>query len=397
MTTDNTPSKNSADARERTCLIDHPLTLTSFRHWMRLVRAGGGVDPCYRWRAAQVSALSPFGAVLRAAERLFWNKRARSVAITQPPIFILGHWRTGTTHLHNLMCCDPQFGFVSTFQALGPESCLLPLNPLQPVITWCAPTHRHMDRMPLGPSLPQEEEFALCNLCSSSFYVGWYFPRRMNELFRKYVLFEDISDSERLEWSDQYLDVLKKATVRANGRPLVLKNPVNTGRIPALLQLFPDAKFIHVYRDPYAVFKSTLNLHRATLDMIAFQQIPDSEIERNVLTFYRDMMLRYLEDRTLIPEGNLAEVRFEDLEREPIERMAAIYAELGLSGWDEALPHVTRHLKSQADYRKNHFPSDPGDSEKVEQHWGFALDAWGYRKPAFSAFPAQPSPAEEPA
>lgn len=396
MTRDTTPSKNSAKIRKRRRLIDHPLTLTSFRHWMRLLRAGGGVDPCYRWRAAQVTALSPFGAVLRGAERLFWNKRARSVTISQAPIFILGHWRTGTTHLHNLMCCDPQFGFVSTFQALVPESCLLPLNPLLPVITWFAPTQRHMDRLPLGPDLPQEEEFALCNLCNFSFYVGWYFPRRMDELFRKYVLFEGLSEPERRDWSERYMDVLKKATFRAKGRPLVLKNPVNTARIPALLQFFPDAKFIHVYRDPYAVFKSTFKLHRATLDMIAFQQIPDSEIERNVLTFYRDMMSRYFQDRSLIPEGNLAEIRFEDLERNPVECMAAIYAELGLSRWDEARPHIARYVDSQANYQKNHFSSDSDDFEKVERHWSFALDAWGYQRPPLTKCPARPSPAKEP-
>lgn len=289
MNVNDVRDKHNAGKRGIARLIDHPLALASFRHWVRLSRAGGGIDPRYRWRAAQVTALSPFGAALRAAERLSWNRQAPAVAIAHPPVFILGHWRTGTTHLHNLMTRDPQFGFVSTFQVLVPESCLLPFNPLRPLIAWCAPARRHMDRMPLGLDLPQEEEFALCNRCGHSFYVGWYFPRRMDELFRKYVLFEGLSEPERIGWSETYLDVLKKATIRTNGRPLVLKNPVNTARIPTLLQLFPQAKFIHVYRDPYTVFKSTLNFHRATLDMVAFQKIPDSEIERNVLTFYRDM------------------------------------------------------------------------------------------------------------
>ncbi len=369
-------------------LIDHPLTLASSRHWLRLARAGGGIDPRYRWRAVQVTALSPLGAVLRAIERLAWDKRVRATGLPHPPVFILGHWRTGTTHLHNLMSSDPQFGFVSTFQALAPDSCLLPLNPLRPLIGLCAPTRRHMDSMPLGLDLPQEEEFALCNLCGHTFYVGWYFPRRMAELFRKYVLFDGISEHERTGWSETYMDVLKKATIRANGRPLVLKNPVNTGRIPALLQLFPGAKFIHVYRDPYTVFKSTMTFHRATLDMIAFQQLQDTEIEENVLAFYRDMMSRYLRDRTLIPEGNLVEVRFEDLERSPLEQMASVYERLGLPQWEEARPHVERYLNAQIGYRKNHFRLSDSDIEKVERHWGFALDAWGYARPALAQSPA---------
>src|SRR5687768_18104609 len=42
----------------------------------------------------------------------------------------------------------------------------------------------------------------------------------------------------------------------------ILKSPPHTCRVPTLLRLFPDARFVHIVRDPYAVYPSTLHLWR---------------------------------------------------------------------------------------------------------------------------------------
>ncbi|MBN2307352.1 MAG: sulfotransferase, partial [Candidatus Hydrogenedentes bacterium] len=331
--------------------IIHPLAINSLRHCLRVCRRGGGIDPGYRIHAASLLALPMLLAPLRAVERLWFGRRVRATDIAHPPLFIVGHWRTGTTHLHNLLAQDPGLAFVSTFQTLSPASFLTGLSTLRPLIARHVPDTRHMDNMPLSVDSPQEEEFALCNLTPYSFYVGWYFPRQMRELFHNYVLFDGASSQAREEWAEVYLGVLKKATLRARGKRLVLKNPVNTGRIRALLDLFPDAKFIHIYRSPYRVFKSTQRLHRTTFDMVGLQDIADGEIERNVLDFYRALMTRFFEDKALIPEGNLVELRFEDLEHRPMEELARLYDELALPGWAAAYPRIRAYLDAQPPYK----------------------------------------------
>jgi hypothetical protein len=362
-------------------MLFHPLAMNSFRHWACLLRDGNGLDNLNCLRAAVITLACPFWAPVRMAERVFYNRRVARERITEPPIFILGHWRTGTTMLHYLMAQDPLAGSVSLFQTLIPESFLVGRRLLRPLMKRFVPATRPMDNMPLGLDLPQEEEYALCNMTPHSFYVGWYFPHRMPELFRRYVLFDDAPPDVVSEWKSAYLGVLKKASVHCGGKRLVLKNPVNMGRLRLVLELFPNAKFIHVYRNPFVVYKSTQRLYRAAIDVVGLQKIDDETIKENVLSFYEQMMRRYMIDRALIPPENLVEVRYEDLEQKPLEELERLYAALGLPGWGAAQPRAEDYVKSQEGYAKNEFEIGDNDIAQVRERWGFALDEWGYSGP----------------
>lgn len=362
-------------------LLFHPLAMNSSRHWLRLLRSSGGVDRGSRLRSAAITAASPLWAPLRLIERVVYGRRLRNTRIDPSPVFILGHWRTGTTLLHYLMNQDANFGSVSLFQTLLPASFLSARGFLGPLMRRFVPATRPMDNMELALDLPQEEEYATCNLCEHSLYVGWYFPKRMRELFHKCVLFDDAAPGAVDRWKQVYLDVLRKATLHAGGKPLLLKNPANTARIAQLLEMFPDARFIHIHRDPYAVFRSTQKLHRSVYDMVGLQRVGDEEIQDNVLHMYRELMRRYLDTRGLIPEGNLVEVRYEDLEQRPMQELERVYAALRLPGLEEARPGMEAHLATQKNYVKNRHVFTPRDIARVRREWQFAFDQWGYAHP----------------
>jgi len=163
---------------------------------------------------------------------------------------------------------------------------------------------------------------------------------------------------------------------------MLLKNPVNTARIRILLELFPNAKFIHVYRNPYVVYKSTQRFYRSVLKLVGLQELTEAELDRNILDFYRQMMQRFFKEKHLIPKGHLTEVRYEDLEKEPIGELERIYAELSLPGWETARPRIEAYLATLDDYAKNHHAYTLRDIDRVQQEWGFALDQWGYTPPA---------------
>ncbi len=349
---------------------------------MRCLHLYGGVDRRSLARLFTISALSMITSPFRLAERALFVKRIESTPIEHPPLFILGHWRTGTTFLHSLLTQDKMLGHVSLFQTLAPTAFFVGRRTMQPLAAMRAPDTRPMDNVPLIMEGAQEEEFAMAHYSGHSFYNGWYFPREMEQLFDKYALFDGLNEKEHQEWRHAYLYVLRAATLRAKCKRLVLKNPVNTCRISVLLDLFPDAKFVHICRDPYAVFKSSLHLYRSVLDLVSLQEIDDAQIERNVLRFYRQMLGRYLEERSLIPEGNLVEVRYENLEREPVREIERVYAELRLPGWEDARGDVQAHAESQRAYKKNAYTMNAADYEKIETHWKFALEAWGYGRPA---------------
>lgn len=359
----------------------HPLALNSSRHWRTLRRESGGIEPAFRKKAALISLISPLWSPLRFAENLLYGDAVSRTAIEPQPLFVLGHWRTGTTHLHNVLSQDPQFSFVSTFHTILPGAFLLGRGPIQPLLAAAMPEKRPMDNVRMGPELPQEEEMAMCNITPYSFYVGWYFPRRMPELFRRYVLFEDTDPREVQAWQQAYQTLLRKAMYLNPGRRLVLKSPTNTGRIPQLLELFPDAKFIHIHRDPYRVYKSTVLLHQRVFESVALQSISREEIERNVLDFFKRLTEKYYADRDLIPKGNLVEIAYEDLVADGMGTLESIYAALGFPHWPEAAPHFKTYLDSQAGYEGNVFRMDQPTIDRIESAWGALIERWGYARP----------------
>jgi hypothetical protein len=162
------------------------------------------------------------------------------------------------------------------------------------------------------------------------------------------------------------------------GRRLVIKNPANTGRIPILLEMFPNAKFIFLHRNPYEVFLSTRNLYNKALPYSQLQEISDEEIDANILTFYKDMMQHYLNDKNLIPPRNLIEVGYRNLDKTPLPVMRRIYNRLNFWPYARARGRLRRYLDSLKDYKKNSYQISPVDIENVNHHWKFAFEEWGY-------------------
>ena len=344
----------------------------------RIVRLGGGIDRRYSGRALLILASSLLQLPVRLFESLRHGRRIARTEIGRSPIFVIGHWRSGTTHLHNLLSQDPALGCLRMHQAIVPEGSLIGRSWTRALMSRLLPAQRPMDSMAFTIDVPQEEEIPLTKLTPHSFYWQFMFPRRARELFDSSVLMQGLSERARRSWRGAFLRLLRVATIHAGGRRLVLKNPVNTARIPELLELFPDAKFVFIHRSPYRVFLSTRNLHEKIFAFSALQETSDVPIGENVVLFYRRLMQKYLRDRARVPLGNLVEVRFEDLEREPMEVLRRIYTALGLPGFDQAEPALRTYIETQASYQKNQFELCERDRRRVERDWSFAFDAWHY-------------------
>jgi hypothetical protein len=362
---------------------EHPIALGSFRNWLRLLWKSEGIDLAFIPRTLFVSLTTLLTSPLRLCEQVRYGSAIGSTAIHPSPIFIIGHWRTGTTHLHNLICQDRNLGYVSLFQGIAPGFCLVGDKAIKPVLAaWARRTHptRIIDNIPLLFDAPQEEEFAVASLSPHSFLHSFTFPRQAPCYFERYALFRDLSESARAEWTEVYLAVLRKASFRTGGKRLVLKNPANSGRIQALLDLFPDAKFIHIYRNPYDVYLSTVWTYRTVVPRSQVQEIDVEQIEAYVLQFYAQLMQKFLVDKAFIPSGNLVEVRFEDLEVAPLAEMRRVYSSLSLPGFAQAEPAMRAYLASIVGYQKNGHKLEDRAIAQVNRHWQFAFDAWGYKR-----------------
>ena len=359
----------------------HVFSLAPLRVWLRLIADNRGVPRQYWGKLARVLAISTLAAPLRAAERLCYGpSRMARVTINEAPLYIQGFGRSGTTHLLNLIAQDPGFGAVSTFQAIAAPMFLIGRGRFERLISRGVPAIRPMDNMAVSPDLPQEEEIALANTSHLSWVHHLSFPGLARAYLDKYATMR-LTSAEMAQWERAYLDVLRKATLASGGRRLVLKSPTNLGRTAELLRLFPDAKFVHIVRNPYVVYASMRHLYRRMLPICQLDDVDPETVAEIILDAYVAMMRRYMADRDSIPTGNLAEVRFEDLERNPMAELERLYAELALPGWDQARQPVADYLKTLSGYRKNTHRIDPETIRNVDRKWGFAVEEWGYRPP----------------
>lgn len=363
-------------AQARRYRFAHPLVGASWSVWRRLA-SSHRIDPPFWPKAVNITLCAAAAAPLRGIDRVLTRKLNRRLA--KPPIFIIGHWRSGTTHLHNLFCQDPQFGYISTFQSIIPGGCMSGRRFLAPLIAATMPNVRPMDNMTLTVSSPQEEEIALAHMTPCAYYHALYFPRDMRYFFDRYVLFEGLPDDERIEWMDCYSGLLAKASHVAGGRQLVLKNPANTGRVRDLVALYPDAKFIHVYRDPYVVIPSTIHFYDRILPITVLQRFDRHTLVNHVYEMYYSLTNRCLESQRAAPAGRWAEVRFEDLERDPIGEMERLYRTLDLGPFD-AIDKVVSYAAAQSGYRKNAFAPDSGMSERIALASEEVSRRWGYTR-----------------
>ena len=174
---------------------------------------------------------------------------------------------------------------------------------------------------------------------------------------------------------------MKTVTYTNNGKRLLLKNPANTARIKELLDIFPDAKFIHIYRNPYKVYLSTKKMRHNVLDKLALQNANDEEIETQVIENYKRLMHSYFKQKKLIYKDKLVDVRYEDLVSDPIKEVKKIYSRLKIPGFKKAIPEMMKYLDMQKDYRVNVYSIDKKIINHVYNNWNFTIDLWGYKPP----------------
>ena len=214
--------------------------------WLRLLHRGRFRVGWRQLRMLPTGTLINAGhTFLRYAQDGLYGARIRATKFDQPPVFILGHWRSGTTLLHELLVQDPRHNSPNTYQCFDPCHFLLTEWFIRRYCNWMLPESRLMDNMPIGWGRPQEEEFALALLGAPSPYTDFAFPNEATLDFSALDL-DDLPPPVRALWKRTLLRFLQAVSMR-DSRRLVLKSPPHTCRIPALLELFPDAQ-LHPHR-----------------------------------------------------------------------------------------------------------------------------------------------------
>jgi hypothetical protein len=354
-----------------------------FFAWLRLLaRNRFAVNWSCLYIAVIVTFVSFFHMLLRLVQQAWYGRRVARTPIRLPPLFIIGHWRTGTTLLHEFLTLDERHSYPTTYECLEPNHFLLTERLVTRWLRFLMPSHRPMDNMAAGFTRPQEDEFALCMMGQPSPYLTIAFPNRPPQ-YQQYLDLEGISPRALGRWKRAFRRFLQAITFR-NPRRLILKSPPHTCRIKVLREMFPGALFVHIVRDPYVVFPSTVNLWKSLYRTHGLQKPTFAGLEELVFTNFLRLYGKLEETRPLVEPGHFFELRYEDLIRDPVGQMRALYEHLGLGGFEAFRPRLEEYLASIAGYETNRYDLTPEQRAEITRRWGSVIRRYGYAEPAVS-------------
>lgn len=347
-------------------------------HWMALLRKNFfNIPPSHWGDLLKLTFLSLRNTSFMKKELNTFGEQIEATEIKEPPIFILGHWRSGTTLLHKLMSNDPQFAYPNIFEVYNPWTFLTTESLLEERLKNMPAEKRPMDNMVMRYSDPAEDEFAISLMSLKSPLIGWALPKQ-EAYFDRYLTLHNISEEERQEWKNIFVHFLKKLTLKYQ-KQLLLKSPHHTARVKTLLEIFPDAKFIHIRRNPYHVFRSTVSLYLNTVTGLALQKRDSDQDTEAIINRFAIMYEFFFEERKKIKENHLTEIAFEELEKDFEAGLEKIYQSLNLPGWENFRPILSDYLSKQDKYQKNIYPEIPDKWKKlINEKWKNVFQEWGY-------------------
>ena len=294
-----------------------------------------------------------WSSIFAAAEDLRFGRRLETMHFGENPVFIIGHWRTGTTLLFKLMSLDEQFTAPTMFQAAEPDSMLTSREYYKPVMKIFMKGTRPMDNVKVGMDEPQEDEYALFRLTGRSPLERLVFPVNGSYFLEEWAAQKTTSKDQENDMV-QLKKFFTKIQYLRNGI-MLSKNPFHSFRIRSLRQAFPGARFIQIHRHPFSVVPSTMNLW----DILLKENTLNNTIHKHtVQEICRGMDLlreKITEGTAELPPGSYAEIRFEEMEKDAVNSIRGLYSALGLKFPENMKGKIEKYMAENRNFQKNRF------------------------------------------
>ena len=345
--------------------------------WSLLRRHRFAIDGRHGFRALVRPPSAPPTRSTPGSSEGIYGRRIEGVVVP-PPLFILGHYRSGTTHLHNLLALDPQFAAPTFFQVLNPHTFLTTERLAAPLADRLVVRRRFQDEVALGAGVPSEDEVALCTMTGLSPYMAWYFPRDGSG-YGRYLTFGGVPDGEIARWKHALTTFLKKLTLK-HGRPLVLKSPPAHRPHPAAAGPVPRRPVRPHPPGP---------LRRLPLDEAHDPHGPArlptpgqpaaGRGRHDPRRLHRDVRRLLRSEGARSPKVGSATSATRTSCVSPWPWSAR---SIGRSGWRASRavqPRLETYLGSISGYRKNRLDDLPEPlRRRIAHEWGRSFDEWGY-------------------
>lgn len=347
--------------------------------WLEILKQNSfSVDIPY-WPKAAVTTLF---SIRNSAFKLIEDRRyALQIEQTkvESPVFVVGVFRSGTTYLHHMLSQDSRFAFPNLYEVIFPHTFLTLEKFDTRLISPFLEKNRPQDNVLGGLEQPNEDEIALCNLNGGTFLFDLMFNRNA-EYYRRYYTLQTLSDQELAKWKKALQYFLKKLTFKYH-KTLLLKSPAHMCRVKLLLETYPDAKFIHIHRNPFDVFTSWCHSIKQLAPRMAFQRPNFDTLEDDVIACYLKMGDTWLDEKSLIAPDRIIELSYQSLKERPLEAIEQIYRKLSLPDFEDFRPFLKNYLASQSTYKTNEYPPIKASMQKrLLCQWNRFFEEWGYEE-----------------
>lgn len=339
------------------------LGITSGKLSKLLLKNGFTFTPKIIFRILFLAQSSLWASIFKRSEKRKLKKKLEKFEMLEDPVFIIGHWRTGSTFLHQLMSLDKQLVAPTVFKVSVPDSFLVSEKYYKPVMTEMMSPKRPMDNVALGFYEPQEDEYALIKLAPGSPLEKLIFPTSKSYFLLDY---DDFFPPEKAieDWKKAMKDFCKRLTY-PEGKRVLLKNPFHSMRISLLRDLFPKAKFIHIHRHPYKVVPSTIHMWNIVSKENKLKGRKLSFEVKDIVFVLNRMLSTIRQQMALIPKDASAEINFSEFQNNPVKTLKQVYNQLGLNYTAEFDAKLKVRLSEMKFYQKNNYVLEETDKEII--------------------------------
>lgn len=344
------------------------LTGIQTRIFLKLIRTNKiSWWPKYIFRFFFVFQNAIWASIFSSIDKNKYGKKVAAYKMSKDPVFIIGHWRTGSTFLHQLMNLNENLAAPTLFQTSQPNGFKSAYNYFRPIMKLLLTKTRPFDQMKYNMDEPQEDEFALVRLIGYSPMLGLVFPEKYSFFLKKYKSFLPETSEGLADWEKQTRWFYTRIAWNSQ-KQLVLKNPFHSFRIKKLVEMYPNAKFIHIYRNPLDVVPSTVRMWSIVGSQNTMNRFWKNPEISDVSELLKLLLDKVEQDKSLIPAGAYTEIRFEELEKDAVGTLKKAYENISLEFSEAYKQRILEYLKEIRDYEKSYYSLQDEEKKVILQH-----------------------------